>query len=498
MKIHTRLRKSITPLHFVRSLTLIAALWLLVIYPYLSWNHPESLPKNAVPGKESNLPLDFDQYYLGAFLARNGLWDNLYPIPKSDIYEKPTTFRPKVTSFLFNESKAAKNPIYYPTLAYSHVGEYPDKIGALLPEVRTYKHTYYYPPPMAMILSPLANFDSKTAAYKIWPTICIISMFGTCFFSSRIYRVLAGSPSYSEGFIIAVFLLFTVGGCTTINYGNITPILGCLVAFCAYAWIRGWQISCGLSMIPLLIFKGIGLNWCPLLLIGKIKWSQLIAMAIASILVNLATLHYAGVDCYKIFLRDILPKISVPVGDGLVARIFTTFGFYPKTFYSFITISLLFLVYFLYRKRNKDSNTTKLPTVSLAALAATLVIFCLFGFSFHSNYLYNYVYFPFLGWLLWEYRNSSGHWRHLILIALLSGATWLPETVFSLNEEWQITQTNATFLIAMKLLVRAGIIVSLFSILAVALRRLGSAVVPENPNSESDTPTALPVVATTS
>ena len=473
------------PPRVVKICSLVAGVWLLIIYPYLSWNHPGSLPKNAVPDRTLNLPLDFDQYYLGAFLAKNNLWQYLYPEPNPAIYGSPSTFKPIIRNFLFDQSEAADSPLYYQSLAYKHMGNYNPVVVDRFPELKNYAHNYFYPPPLAVLLAPLAYFDSATAGYKIWPTICILSMFGTCIFSSRIYRRLHGSPSYTEALIILAFTLFTITGTTTIQYGNVTPILGFLITLCAYAWIRDWQFGLGFSIIPLVLFKGIGIAWCPLLLIGKIKWKAIFAMATATIVLNAITLILGGTECYKTFFSDVLPRVGVPVGDGLVGRIFTVFGYFPKTLYSAISSILLVVIYYLYWRTNRGFSK-KSTAISLASMAGVISIFCLFRCSSNSTYLYNYLYFPFLGWLLWEYGNTRGLWRHTVLASLLMGSVWLPETVFGLNEEWQTTQTNAPFLIVMKIIVRSGIFVSLFGILAIALHRLAKSQKNPDPVSRLD------------
>jgi hypothetical protein len=487
MQIFTRIKNQIPPRRFVGFLTVIAALWFCGLYPYLCWNDPKSLPKSAVPGKEISLPLDFDQYYIGAFLAKNGLWDALYPTPRRDVYDSPSTFKPKINTFLFNKAKASRNPAYYPSIASG--GAYPPELLARFPEIAKCRHSYFYPPPLAIILSPLAFFDSATAAYKIWPTICIIAMFGTCIFLSRIYRALHGGATYTEGFLIGVFLLYSGVGGTTISDGNVTPILSFLLAFCAYAWMRGWQTSFGAAVIPLLLFKGIGLSWCPLLLLGKIRWKSISAMAFLTVVLNGATIYLAGTRVYSVFLNDILPKASVPLGDGVVGRIFNVFGFYPKPLYLIVSVSLLAAIYYLYWKRCRETSSVKNPSIAVAALAGAISIFCLFNFSSYINYTYNYLYFPFLGWLMWEYNNTMGRWHSFVLVSLLTGSTWILASIFDLNSDWTFSH-NA--LGVMTLLARfiycSSAWIAQFVILLIAFRRLSTPC--EVPHVRSAVPSA--------
>ena len=413
MKMLQWILSKITPRYFFWVCLALSGLWFLGIYPALNWICPGRLPWSmaALPATEIS---DFDQYYAGAVVARYGLWEHLYPVPKEEIYHSPPHFEPKWKTRFFNPDKINGVQCYYPAVADMKVSTYAPEVLAICPKLAISPH-YMYPPPLALLLGPLAFLSLETAATKVWPTLLMFALFGVSYLSSRMHRFLHGKASYAEGLIILAGLFFSLQAAPAFQHpiwlGNVTPLLSFLIALAAYAWMRGWQVAVGAAMIPLVLFKSIGLTWCPLLLLRRIQWRTLCTLAALTVGLNGAVLWLGGSKVYGTYFQDILPKAAVPVGTGMVYWLFQWFGVYPQKLFLVCTVLLLAMLYVGYwRSRSGARSAAAIP----ATLAGTLAVFCMLNFSVWPSYFSNYLYFPFLGWILWEGSQAKGPWRTAI------------------------------------------------------------------------------------
>lgn len=405
----------------------ISALWLLVVFPSLNWICPLRLHK------PSNV-CDFQQYYAGATVVKNGLWDSLYPIAKPEVYNNPPTFEPKYQTFLFDAEKMGRNPLYYPAINVPEASNYAPKLLALCPELLKWR--FINPPPLALLLWPLSLFDYETAAHRIFPTVSMAALFGLSICAAGIYRLLRGRESYSEGLVLFAVVWFSFRGRTCVlSDGNVTPILGFLIAFATYAWMRGWQIGVGMAMIPLLLFKTIGLTWCPLLFLRRVQWRTLFVLAGLSVFLNGLTLYLGGAGVYRQFFTEVVPWLNVPTGVGITAEVFRDFGFYPGTFYRLATLVLCGLLYWGYWRGLGIEEVIYRRAAIAATMAGTMAVFCLLNFSIWLHYFPSYLYFPFLGWLLWEGYQATGKWRAAIFFGMglgfiFAGCEWIVRIPF--------------------------------------------------------------------
>jgi len=426
----------IGPGPFSQICLLLSALWLIIIYPSINWFCP-FYPLGT--GKQ-NSHIDFFQYYAGAVVVRHGIWDALYPIPKPDVYDRPNHFIPKYKTFLFNPTVAGRDPAFYPEVNTSNASDCAPELKTYFPEINHY--FYFYPPPAALLLWPLSFVSFNFAANCLWPTISMWSLFVASFFASRIHRLFRQTDSYTEGLIILACALFSYRGQTHINAGNITPILSALIAFSSYALIRRRLFAFSCAYVPLVLFKTIGLMWLPLLLINRAYWRTLIYLTIITLLLNGIVVELAGVGVYQKFF-SLAHKMVVPHGIGIVPGIYYKFGFYPHALYLIIDLVCLGLLYYGYCGKSvknlvKDPvNDSSLCLVAL--LAGTMALFCLTNFTCLLPYCPNYLFFPFLGWILQEGYLASGYWRYFIL-----GGTVVAFLV--LAAEWIISWCLSYFL----------------------------------------------------
>lgn len=392
-----------------------SATWLVIVYPCLVWLAPNRLPKEINPALESKY-VDFNHYYVGGFVVREGMWDSLYPIPKADIYDKPNGFIPVYQTFLFDPATARRNLSLYPSVSDPVASSYSPKLTRLLPEAKNWR--YIEPPPAALFFWPLSFFSFETAARYFWPTLSSLSLFLAAWIASRIHRTLRQKASYTEGLIILACTVFSYRGDTGMSTGNNTPLLSALIALSIYALMRNRMGIFSIVFLPLVLFKPVGLMWLPCLLLHRTYWRSIAYLAIGSLLLNAIVIGLAGFSIYEKFFY-LAPKIAIPIGMGLVPRLRDLFGYYPSLLYSIIELGFLAVLYYGYWRNSLGVRRDREQKSSLlylgALLAGTTALFCLFNFVVWLHYSPNYLFFPFLGWILQEGYLAPKSWRYSIL-----------------------------------------------------------------------------------
>jgi len=287
---------------------------------------------------------------------------------------------------------------------------------------------YAYPPPLALVLEPLGFFNYLTAS-NVWFTLMCFSYFGISFFASRIFRDLQKSDSYTEGFVTLLPLfpsLLSSTMSTTLAIGNVSPLLGFMIAWSAYSWNHNRQSAVGVGMLTLVLFKGIALSWCPLLLLKPLKIRTIITLVVGAVLLNGLVLLHAGLAPYHLFFTEILPKANLSLGVGLQGLLKTVLGIDPKTgvmVLNVILLGIIYLGYWLNRDRLQVGDSGR---VVYPVLAATMAIFCICNpIVWPHHYFVNYLQLPFAGWILWEVNEAKGRWGKIIFgMFLLSLLFW--------------------------------------------------------------------------
>jgi len=429
MTLFSELKDKIPPQLFTRITIFVSAVVLIVIYPAMICFCPGKLPH--LMGLTSHT--DFYQYYAGATVVREGIWDSLYPIPKPGIYDQPNHFEPVHKTFLFNPESASREQAFYPILNSTINSDCAPKLAADFPE-GVGGMRYIYPPPTALLVAPLALFRFDTAANYIFPTISIWFLWVLIYFAARIHRLLRQGDSYSEGMLILAGVIYALNGQTHIQGGNISPMLSALIAFGAYSMARGRLLAFSCAYIPLVLFKSLGLTWLVILAMNRAYWRSFAYIGLITVLLNGIVVGLAGFGVYKTFF-SLLPLIGIPVGEGIVPALIQYYGFYPHTLYLVLNAACLGFLYYGYWKNTPGRFSSSLaqssPLVLMAVLAGTMALFCLLNFSVWLQYCSNYLFFPFLGWILQEGYLARGRWRWFIL-----GGTLFAFFVLTSRQAW--------------------------------------------------------------
>jgi hypothetical protein len=389
----------------------LAAIIFLGVYPLLILFDQGALPDTMKPNRP---PIDFTAYYCGGVVVKTGSWDSLYPIPKASVFSKPPAFTPVLKTSLFTPETG--NPIYYPMVTCMTVSDCSPKLLKSFPQADE-GFRYIYPPPLAILTGPLSLLSFDTAAYRVWPALCLSAYFFTALFSARIYRLMAGRPSYMEGFIFLACLVATFRGAIDVATGNVSPILSALIALSALLLIQRRLLGFSVSLILLVLFKSIGLNWLPLILLKREYWRTIIYLALLTVLLNAIVIYLGGYVAYSQFAL-LSPRILVPIGEGVVPSLLHLLGIYPRYLFYLINLLVLGALYYGYCQKSRNASLASPQRedvlLILAVLAGSMSLFCLTNFSIWRAYSFNYVLLPFLGWLLMEASLSTGKWKTFI------------------------------------------------------------------------------------
>lgn len=383
----------------------LSAIWFLGVYPCLNafyWTKPPKPPR-----MESS---DFGQYYGGALAARFGLWQYLYPTPKKGIYDRPPEFKPTIQLPFLDKNGWEGRWFLYPQIASSSASDIAPQVLEHCPQLDS-DWRFILPPPTALYLSPLGFFDHRTAS-NIWFALMGFSLFGIGVLSQKMYRLLSGKITFTEGWICILPAIPTWlrSNMLAVEIGNISPLLGLLIAWTAYAWMRNRQLQLASSLILLMPFKGIGTGFCPLFFVPPIKWKTLIGIMVLGVVVNLATLYIGGVGPYRVFFTEILPKAYIPAGFGLQRFLVSTFGIDVQPFFALLNLCLACAFYFGFWRKRKAPEA-ELPAIIVALNAGMIALFCILNPIVWPHYCTNCLLLPFAGWIFWEAFQSKGIWK---------------------------------------------------------------------------------------
>lgn len=420
------------PARFTRWALATSAVWLLCIYPLLNcfaWDH---LPLAA----RSN-GSDFGQYYAGALAVRTNMRECLYPQPDPRVYAGAPTFRPTFITPLFNpEADASRTGkwAFYPQIAEPGASRVSEKLTAQYPRLQGDWH-YIYPPPLALLLAPLAYFDFNTACRAVWFTLMCASLFGISYYSSRICRILFSRVTYAEAATVllpAIPTWLASGLGTSLSIGNVSPLIGFLVSLTAYAFLTRKQSLIALCVIPLILFKGIGITWCPLLLMGRKKWKTIFLMGFLTLTINAVALYIGGPGLYQTFFREILPKAGVPLGIGVQGVMMSLLGVDSRTAATVARVAVLLLIYSYHYKALRRGHDD--GAVSLTSVIAIMALFNLLNPVVWPHYFTNYLVLPFAPWIMREIYLRQGKTRtFLTILASATALCWL-DSVFLIKK----------------------------------------------------------------
>src|SRR5581483_3173950 len=236
---------------------------------------------------------DFPQYYMGGLMARHGEWDSMYPIPNPGSHTNP--------GFLGNSTLRPR----YRELAVSH--------GVTQESVR-----YMQPPPLALLLVPLAMMPVKVS-YYVWVLLLIFATFGIGRHAGAIFQMSLGRPTRGYGVMLLVVCI-SMQSIRWISVGNMSVLVGWLIGYVVITSVKRESVSAALAMSLGAIAK------YALVILGPIqialrRWRTIAWEIGITIAISLIALAVMGTSPFKTFANEIAPTLgrtsTVPENSGV-------------------------------------------------------------------------------------------------------------------------------------------------------------------------------------
>ena len=261
------------------------------------------------------------------------------------------------------------------------------------------------------------------------------SLFGISFYSSQICRILFAKPTYIESIsaLLPIIPTWLASGVSTALYiGNVSPLIGFLVTLVAYGFLTNKQFLIGLGIIPLILFKGIGLTWCPLLFMGGMKKKAIFLMMVLTLSLNAMTIYLGGPGLYQTFFRDILPKASIPLGIGIPGMLMRILGVDAGVIPTIIKLGLLSTIYYYHHRACEKRFDRRL--ITLTTIIATMAVFNLLNPVVWPHYFTCYLILPFSPWIIREILISKGRTKGALTVIMLTTVLGWFDSLFLVKE----------------------------------------------------------------
>lgn len=338
---------------------------------------------------------DYSVYYLGGTMVLQGAWHDLYPVPLPGAASHPGW-----------PAGSIMKPAYQQAAA---------RMGQHEP------YRYVYPPPSAVLISPLSALRPE-AALRLWWALSAVACWASALYAAAIYRRLTGRRD-----LMWTLLLFGITWCpltwATVRVGNTSAITGALVSVVLYGWCTGNRVSSALALYGAAALKFVTL---PLTLIPVLlrRTTDVIVSALVAGALTAGVMALSGIDPWLEYLR-LFSSLNRSNGwvinvslRGLIEKLFPAPGQPALLTLQIITwLALGVIAFGLHRCAWRRND----PRPVLAAASALLAWLLVFGPTTQNHY-FVYLY-PLWGYYLAESRTS---WLGRIAALCVIGGTMIP------------------------------------------------------------------------
>ena len=350
---------------------------------------------------------DFSQYYMGALMARAGLWDSIYPQPlPGSIYNAG-----------WGDQSAVREK-------YREMGE---RHG-----INEFGFRFIQSPPVAVVFIPLTFLEHPTA-YKVWIAILSLCTWGIALQAARVYTIARGREDAVAGAIIIV-IACSVLAYRAVRVGNVSPVVGLCIGTIALDLVRPRPrtrtpggVLAGAAMTLGALAKYATPVLAPIHVAMK-RWSPLLWSAVFMLLIVLGTFAVSGTAPFKEFATSIAPTLgrSHPHRanqsvEGLLLRLTARPTLSPRlnvTMRAAQIATLAVLLWLIWRVRERLPQHPPLVFAAAAGLVCWLLIFGPLYWEHYPVYLC-----ALWGWLAWEARLSM---MRLALVIAAIALAWVP------------------------------------------------------------------------
>lgn len=350
---------------------------------------------------------DFNQYFMGGVMARQGLWESIYPVP--------------IPSAAANPGNPGASTIKQ---AYATQAE---KAGVLGDMWR-----YIQPPPTAVLMIPLSWF-SYDYAFVVFRTLLCVCCAIVAIYSSQFLVALRGRATGWEGGLSLV-VAASPTTMSAIRSGNVSPIVAACVAISVYELAfrqRPWGAA---SVVLGAILKYVTALLLPVAVLLR-RWKTCWQSVAIAIILMAVTLPVTGLAPYSEYLFKLLPffdKAEVFEANQALRSVLIRLSENPVQTHTLMMVfqagrwlSLIALFVLIALAARKDNG----PRVAMAASASVLAWFLIFSPLSHGHY-FLYL-FALWGWVVFETGPSIiGRLASVAIIASmwipLAGGRWSP------------------------------------------------------------------------
>lgn len=350
---------------------------------------------------------DFSQYYMGGLMARQGLWESIYPVPVENAAANPG-----------NPGCSMLKP------AYAEQAELAGVHGDMW--------RFIQPPPAAVFMIPL-SWLSYDHAYVLFRTLLCVSCAVVAVYCGRFAASLRGTVSKWDG-ALAMVAAVSPTTLSSIRSGNVSPIVAACVAVGLYE-LAFRQRTCGaFGIVTGALLKYVTALLIPVALVFG-RWRAVWQSVALGLAVLTATYALSGPKPFEEYFFHLSPHFDKPevsetnqalrpvliqLAGGMPPPTWLMSGFQILRFASIGTLLVLMV---MAARRNRSAR------VVVTAGVAVISWFLVFSPLTHGHY-YLYL-FSLWGWVLIEAGpRLPGKLMTLAVIAAmwipLAGGRWSP------------------------------------------------------------------------
>jgi hypothetical protein len=347
---------------------------------------------------------DFPQYFMGAVVAREGAWDDLYPIPNPNAKTNPgfvenSDLRPGGRALSVRE-------------------------GVPLDAVR-----FMQPPPTAILLLPLA-WMPFTVSHWAWCGLLVLGAWGIALHAGRIVELCLGRASRWSGLVVLLICLSPQAH-RWVRVSNMSILIGWLIGVCVIELIRRDGFRGGVALLVGSVMKYAPIVLAPMyVVLGRwrsVAWAWGVGLALLGL-----SLLWQGTGPYKVYIGEISPTLArtsaIPENSALQAVLLRSMGrteadglpIWIGRALRTVQWALLALILWLIWRRRGAFGATEIVAGCLA-LMAWLLVFSPIFWEHYQAYLA-----PFWGWLI--VQGIRGGWKRWAA-ALSIGLSYAPWTL---------------------------------------------------------------------
>jgi hypothetical protein len=389
--------ESIETRRFNRICSILALLFLIVtIGAKTAWYEHKGLPQWQ----------DFPQYYMGGVVALHGAWDSMYPIPVPGRSVNPGFVGDSVL-----------RPGYR---------DLTHRVGVTEESVR-----YMQPPPLTLVLIPLALLPLKACWYA-WEILLVLGTWAIGHQAAKVHALLANTQSKAQGALV-LLICCSPQAHRWIRVSNCSVVIGWLIGAAVLELIRRRDGIRGALILTLGIWAKYALLVLGPLCLAMRMWRTIAWTIVLVAGLGLLSLAIMGTGPFRVFFTDIAPLLGrtstrednqalypmllrwhgltqdSPLPHG------TNISFHVA---EFICLAIALAMVCLSPKKRWLHR----PNIAAGAgmLIGWMLIFTPIFWEHYQPYLT-----PFWGWLVWEARFSRAR-AAFATAAIIAGLAPLP------------------------------------------------------------------------